>query len=110
MYTFWTGWFTALTVVYMSQFASVPFLIVYSAIAMFHLVKATWNVSILWLCLLGLIHPFLLIVSVLAKFPVGNPAPWRRMWSHALHAIPYKRTPIYLGSLGLVWLMVLMRL
>jgi len=108
MFMFWTGWFTSATIIFLSQFQSVPFLLVYSAVAMFHLAKAPWNVSILWLCLLGLIHPYLLFVPILAKFPVGNPVPWRRMWNHALRAIPYKHTPVYLGSLGIVWLMVLL--
>ena len=106
MYMLWTGWFTSATLIYLSQFQSLPFLLVYSGIAMFHLVKATWNVSILWLCLLGLIHPYLLIVPVLAKFPVGNPAPFRKTWNHALHAIPYKMSPVYYLTIGIVWLSV----
>jgi len=105
MYMFWTGWFTSATLVYLSQFQSLPFLLVYSGIAMFHLVKAPWNVSILWLCLLGLVHPFLLVVPILAKFPVLNPA-GRKAWSHALHAIPYKMSPFYYLTIGIVWLAV----
>ena len=106
MYMFWTGWFTSALLVFLSQFQSILFLLVFSGIAMFHLVKAPWNVSILWLCLLGLIHPYLLIVPVLAKFPVGNPAPWRETWNHALRAIPYKMSPVYYLSIGIVWLSV----
>ena len=106
MYMFWTGWFTSALLVFLSQFQSILFLLVFSGIAMFHLVKAPWNVSILWLCLLGLIHPFLLIVPILAKFPVGNPAPFRKTWNHALHAIPYKMSPVYYLSMGIVWLSV----
>ena len=109
MYVFWTGWFTSALLVFLSQFQSILFLLVFSGIAMFHLVKAPWNVSILWLCLLGLIHPVLLIVPVLAKFPVGNPAPFGKTWGHALHAIPYKMSPLYYLSMGVVWLLVLFR-
>ena len=108
MYMFWTGWFTSALLVFLSQFQSILFLLVFSGITMFHLVKAPWNVSILWLCLLGLIHPFLLIVPVLAKFPVLNPA-GRKAWNHALHAIPYKMSPVYYLSMGVVWLLVLFR-
>jgi len=106
MYVFWTGWITAATLVFLLQFQSVLFLAIYSGIAIFHLIKATWNVSILWLCLLGLIHPFLLIIPILAKFPVGNPAPWRQTWNHALHAISYKMSPFYYATIGVVWLVV----
>lgn len=106
MYMFWTGWFTSALLVFLSQFQSILFLLVFSGIAMFHLVKAPWNVSILWLCLLGLIHPVLLAVPVLAKFPVGNPAPWRETWNHALRAIPYKMSPLYYLTIGIVWLSV----
>lgn len=110
MYMFWTGWFTSATLVYLSQFQSLPFLLVYSGIATFHLVKAPWNMSILWLCLLGLIHPYLLIIPILAKFPVGNPAPFRRTWNHALHAMPYKHSWFYYLTIAIVWGMVAVRI
>jgi len=92
-----------------AQFESVLFLSIFSGVALFHLIKAPWNVSILWLCLLGLISPYLLIIPILAKFPVGNPAPFRKTWSHALHAIPYKMSPVYYLSIGIVWLSVAFR-
>ena len=108
-YVFWTGWFTMLSLLFI-QAMPFWFLVVYSGIAMFHLLKAPWNVSILWLCLLGLIHPFLLIVPILAKFPVGNPAPFKRTWGHALHAIPYRMSWFYYLSIGIVWLSVAFRI
>ena len=103
---FWTGWLTSGILIFLSQFQSLFFLLVFSGIATFHLIKAPWNVSILWLCLLGLIHPFLLVVPVLAKFPIGNPAPFRKTWNHALHAIPYRMSWFYYLTIGIIWLSV----
>lgn len=103
---FWTGWFNILTLLYVFQFTPLWFVLVYSTVSMFHLVKAPWNVSILWLCLLGFIHPYLLAVPILAKFPVGNPAPFRKTWNHALHAIPHKMSWFYYLTIGIVWLAV----
>lgn len=108
-YMIWTGWINTTVLVFLAQHLSLMFLLTYSAISVFHLVKAPWNVSILWLCLLGFIHPVLLMVPVLAKFPVGNPAPFRKTWSHALHAIPYRMSPFYYATMGIIWLMVLFR-
>jgi len=110
MYMLWNGWFTSAILVYLSQSQSILFLLAFSGITMFHLVKATWNVSILWLCLLGLIHPYLLIIPILAKFPVGNPAPFRRTWNHVFHAIPYKHSWFYYLTIAIVWGMVAVRI
>ena len=99
-----------LTLLPLSSIAPLWFLLGYSITAMFHLVKASWNVSILWLCLLGFIHPYLLAVPILAKFPVGNPAPFKQTWTHALKAVPYRRSWFYYLTIGTVWLGVLLEI
>jgi len=108
-YIFWT-WAVTIALIYFVPFQSGLFLLSFSGIALFHLFKAAWNVSILWLCLLGFVHPYLLAVPILAKLPVGNPAPFRQTWNHVLHAIPYKNSWFYYLTIAIIWVMVAIRI
>lgn len=105
-YMLWTQVFTLPILVYLGQTQSFFFQAIFASVYVFHLFKATWNVSILWLCLLGLIHPILLIVPILAKFPIGNPASFRKTWGFIFHMMTYKKSPFYYFTMGIVWIAV----
>lgn len=80
------------------------FILLYLLISMFNLVKAPWNLPVLWLSLLGFFSPWLLIVPVLAKFPVGNPR--AKAWQ-VRQALTWQKNPVYYGTLIIVWIAVL---
>lgn len=80
--------------------------LLYAGIATFNLLKAPWNVSIVWLTICGIFSWVFLILGPLAKFPIGIPA-W--VWGHVRTAMVYKKNPYYYGILGLLWLFVAWR-
>lgn len=80
------------------------FLVVYVAVSVFNMLKAPWNLPVLWLSLLGFVSPFLIVIAPLAKFPVGNPR--AKLWQ-VRQALTWQKNPVYYGTLIIVWLAVL---
>lgn len=95
-----------MTVIGMLEVFLLPqwFILIYLIVSTFNLLKAPWNLPILWLSLLGFFSPVLLIVSPLAKFPVLNPR--ARLWQ-IRQALTWQKNPVYYSSLIIVWLAVL---
>lgn len=83
---------------------TLPFGILFVSISIFHAWKAPWNLPILWLTLLGFISPWLLVLPILAKFPVGN---FQAQWWQTRQALTWQKNPYYYGSIALVWIVVL---
>ena len=104
-YIVYTGIITG-TIITLGLTLSLPdsFILLFAGISIFNLVKAPWNCSILWLCLLGLFNPLLLAVPILAKLPVGN---LKVEWWQTRQALFWQKNPVYWGSLVIVWLAVL---
>ena len=80
--------------------------IAYMGISTIQLFKAPWNVSILWLTILGVFSWIFLILAPMAKFPIGLPT---KVWGHVQQALFYKRNPVYYGLLTILWIFVVWR-
>ena len=80
--------------------------LVYAGVTTFNLLKAPWNVSILWLVICAVFSWIFLILAPLAKLPIGVPV---LVWGHVKGAIVYKKNPYYYGMLAVLWLFVAWR-
>jgi hypothetical protein len=78
----------------------------YAGLSTFMLFRAPWNVSILWLTILGIFSWIFLILAPVAKLPVGIPM---RMGKRVQGLLFHQRNYIYYSLLGLMWLFVLWR-
>jgi len=80
--------------------------LVYAGITTFNLLKAPWNVSILWLVICAVFSWIFLILAPLAKLPIGVPV---LVWGHVKGAMMYQKNPYYYGMLAVLWLFVAWR-
>jgi len=80
--------------------------LLYIAINTVNVLKAPWNVSILWLTLLGVYSWVFLILAPIAKLPIGIPT---RAWGHVRQVLFHQKNPYYYGLLGVFWLFVFWR-
>lgn len=102
-YVFLSATVNLLVSTWLLLLTSFPFTVLFFSISLLHVVKAQWNLPILWLTLLGFIWPWLLIVPILAKFPVGN---FQAHWWQIQQALTWQKNPYYYLSLVLVWAVV----
>jgi hypothetical protein len=80
--------------------------LLYIAISTFQLVRGPWNVSILWITVLGVFSWIFLLLAPIAKLPVGIPVPNPRRIGRL---ITHQHNSLYYGLLGVLWLFVLWR-
>ncbi len=78
--------------------------LVYIGISSFHLLRAPWNVSILWIIILGVFSWIFLVIAPVAKLPFGIPVPNPRRLGQLL---THQHNALYYGTLGVLWLLVL---
>ena len=81
-------------------------LLIYAGINTFNLLKAPWNVSIVWLIMCAVFSWVFLLIAPIAKLPLGIPT-W--VWGHVRQALLYQKNPFYYGLLGVLWLFVAWR-
>jgi hypothetical protein len=80
--------------------------LLYIVLGTFMLIKGPWNVSILWLTVLGVFSPVFLVLAPVAKLPIGIPM---RLGKRVQGLLFHQRNYIYYGMLGLMWLFILWR-
>lgn len=102
---------------YFLSFIDVPFIwlsfslgllggLLYVGISTFMLLQAPWNLSILWLTVLGIVFWVFLILAPIAKLPIGIPM---RLGNRVKSLLFHQRNYVYYGLLGLLWLFVAWR-
>ena len=77
--------------------------LVYAGMSTFMLVKAPWNVSILWLIMCGVFSWIFLVLAPAAKLPLAIPV---RMGKRVQGLLFYQHNYFYYGLLGVLWLFV----
>jgi hypothetical protein len=80
--------------------------LLYMVLSTFMLVKGPWNVSILWLTILGVFSWIFLILAPAAKLPIGTPM---RLGKRVQGLLFHQHNYVYYTLLGVFWLFVLWR-
>ena len=93
--------------IWLSQQLGFYGLLSYVLIGTFQLLRAPWNVSILWLTILGLFQWWFLIVAPIAKLPVGLP---RQAWENTRVGLFHQHNFVYYGLLVTLWVVVFINL
>ena len=105
------GWVYLITIVdsiflYTSFQLGLTGALLYVAISTIQALKAPWNVSILWLTLLGIYSWIFLILAPLAKLPFGVPT---KTWGHARISLFHQHNYYYYGLLAIFWIFIFWR-
>lgn len=80
--------------------------LLYIALSTFQLLKAPWNMCINWLTLCGVFSWVFLILSPIAKLPIGVPV---RQAKRVQGLLFHQHNYIYYSLLGVLWLFVFWR-